>query len=510
MSVSDGDTIDVMHNGKALRIRLAGVDAPEKTQSFGQQSKQYTASSCFHKTVTVITQGQDRYRRTIADIQLPDGALLSNELVRHGYAWWYRKYAPNNEVLQNLEEIARRDHTGLWIDSAPIPPWEYRHLAAAPGRPLEGHVTDLNADTSEVQQVPVAESPRLNTTPMAPLHGGVQESPAKPLQGTVQTADIRPLQGHVDEALAPQNTLRAGTASNSAIMRIIQYKPITGVLSTPPLLLPQQTGIDRAPRPEIDTSQPIPLRAATDDQPPSHVSLLNERPRRSEESERPQQPDSLIARAPTRLFGESQPQRTYTEDSPPQRLAMNVEQIPVRSFPETARVLVPAQERSRVERQPESSKTSERPPKLRPIKPNKKRARNIEPEIASLPIPQPTQPIDETLLWDKWYKRVNELVCAALSKTMPANGNPAGRNRIHITVWPNHKIVPSLIEGKTPNFNRAVLDAYKMLDGNPELEFPIGTHRSVNEYETDHIQETSATTAVFDSQTIHGDVEVVK
>jgi micrococcal nuclease len=89
VSVMDGDTIAVMHNGQAERIRLFGIDAPEKGQAFGQRSKQFASGAAFGKTVTIVEHGMDKYGRTLGDVILPDGSNLNQELVRVGLAWWW-------------------------------------------------------------------------------------------------------------------------------------------------------------------------------------------------------------------------------------------------------------------------------------------------------------------------------------------------------------------------------------------------------------------------------------
>ncbi|MDR4468331.1 MAG: thermonuclease family protein [Nitrospira sp.] len=126
VAVLDGDTIDVLHNGKAERIRLRGVDCPEKKQPFGQKAKQFTSSLVFGKIVTVVPSEKGRYGRTIGEVFLPNGANLSYELVRAGLAWWYQQYS-DDVVLGALELDAQVARRGLWIDPRPIPPWEYRH-----------------------------------------------------------------------------------------------------------------------------------------------------------------------------------------------------------------------------------------------------------------------------------------------------------------------------------------------------------------------------------------------
>jgi endonuclease YncB( thermonuclease family) len=128
VGVLDGDTIEVMHDGVSERIRLQGIDCPEKGQAFGQKAKQATAQLVFGQTVTVRTAGRDKYNRTLADILIAGGRVLNQDLVRDGMCWWYRKYAPDNTVLEKLETEARTARRGLWSDPQPVPPWEWRKL----------------------------------------------------------------------------------------------------------------------------------------------------------------------------------------------------------------------------------------------------------------------------------------------------------------------------------------------------------------------------------------------
>lgn len=125
VAVLDGDTIEVLHNGKAERIRLHGVDCPEKKQAFGQKAKQFTSSLVFGKTVVVVPSKKDRYKRTVGDVFLPDGVNVSYELVKAGLGWWYRKYS-DDVILAGLEWEAQLERRGLWTDPSPIPPWEWR------------------------------------------------------------------------------------------------------------------------------------------------------------------------------------------------------------------------------------------------------------------------------------------------------------------------------------------------------------------------------------------------
>ncbi len=86
MGVSDGDTITVLHKGKGERIRLHGIDCPEKRQAFGKRAKQFTSNLVFAKTVTVQILDRDRYGHTVGEVLLADGRSLNRELVRTGFA----------------------------------------------------------------------------------------------------------------------------------------------------------------------------------------------------------------------------------------------------------------------------------------------------------------------------------------------------------------------------------------------------------------------------------------
>ncbi len=126
VGVSDGDTIMVLHNGKGERIRLHGIDCPEKRQAFGNKAKQFTSELVFSKTVTVTVLDVDRYGRTVGEVILPDGPVLNHELVKAGLAWWYRMYAPDDGTLAQLEADAKAGKRGLWADAEPVPPWAWR------------------------------------------------------------------------------------------------------------------------------------------------------------------------------------------------------------------------------------------------------------------------------------------------------------------------------------------------------------------------------------------------
>jgi endonuclease YncB( thermonuclease family) len=126
IAIKDGDTIEVLYNGKPLRIRLAHIDCPEKSQSFGKAAKQFTSDMCFGQNVTVINyDGFDRYKRWVAVIVNDKGQTVNKELVAAGLAWHFTKYS-SDEEYDKLESVARENKVGLWADQDPTPPWKWR------------------------------------------------------------------------------------------------------------------------------------------------------------------------------------------------------------------------------------------------------------------------------------------------------------------------------------------------------------------------------------------------
>ena len=102
VSVLDGDTLEVLHNRHPERIRLSGIDCPEKGQAFGNNAKHAASPLAFGKEVTLQTHGKDKYGRTLADVLLPDGTNANQALVKDGWCWWFRKYAPETMELERL------------------------------------------------------------------------------------------------------------------------------------------------------------------------------------------------------------------------------------------------------------------------------------------------------------------------------------------------------------------------------------------------------------------------
>jgi endonuclease YncB( thermonuclease family) len=130
VAVSDGDTIVVLVDSRQHKVRLLGIDAPEKNQPFGNQSKQSLAEMVFSKTVVIDFNKRDKYQRIVGKILL--GSVDVNlQQIKFGYAWHYKQYEKEQDVedralYANQEYLARKNNIGLWSDSIPTPPWEFR------------------------------------------------------------------------------------------------------------------------------------------------------------------------------------------------------------------------------------------------------------------------------------------------------------------------------------------------------------------------------------------------
>ena len=129
VGVADGDTFTCLDdNREQFRIRLHQIDAPEKSQAFGQVAKQALSRLIWHKRVTVRVWTTDRYGRLVAEV-FADGNNVNKSMVAGGYAWAYRRYlkpADRAEYLR-LEAAARAGRRGLWADAHPINPADFRH-----------------------------------------------------------------------------------------------------------------------------------------------------------------------------------------------------------------------------------------------------------------------------------------------------------------------------------------------------------------------------------------------
>lgn len=125
--IVDGDTLDILTADKTtVRLRLHGVDCPERGQAFGTVAKTYTASKCAGTVVSAdVVATEKSFGRPVVEVTLPNGANLNRELVRAGLAWQEPRFS-SDPTLKALEAEARTARRGLWADKAPVPPWEFR------------------------------------------------------------------------------------------------------------------------------------------------------------------------------------------------------------------------------------------------------------------------------------------------------------------------------------------------------------------------------------------------
>jgi len=131
VGVADGDTITVLDSQQTQhKVRLMGIDCPEKSQPFGQNAKQSLSDLVFGHSVNVEWQKLDRYERIVGKVMV-NGHDVNLEQVRLGLAWHYKKYdreqEPFDRASYSQAEIeARMGYRGLWSDPEPIPPWDWR------------------------------------------------------------------------------------------------------------------------------------------------------------------------------------------------------------------------------------------------------------------------------------------------------------------------------------------------------------------------------------------------
>ncbi|MDA8257731.1 MAG: thermonuclease family protein [Betaproteobacteria bacterium] len=154
IGVSDGDTISVLDDQRQVyKIRLAGIDAPEKAQPFGQRSKAGLSSTVFNREVEVVGNKRDRYGRIVAKVLVAASECAAADCpksrdvgllqVQAGLAWWYRAYAreqmPEDRVrYEAAESGARQQRMGLWQDKDPTPPWDWRRQPRRAARTITG------------------------------------------------------------------------------------------------------------------------------------------------------------------------------------------------------------------------------------------------------------------------------------------------------------------------------------------------------------------------------------
>jgi len=141
VGIADGDTLTLLDGGKTShRIRLGGIDAPERTQAYGQRARQSLAGLAQGRAAIADCAKTDRYGRAVCRVVV-DGVDLGLEQIRRGFAWHYLRYAGEQPAAEraayaSAEQQARAERAGLWSYPAPTAPWDYRRQktdSSAPG-----------------------------------------------------------------------------------------------------------------------------------------------------------------------------------------------------------------------------------------------------------------------------------------------------------------------------------------------------------------------------------------
>lgn len=168
VSVADGDTVTVLDSNQLQhRVRLAGIDAPERYQPFADRSRQNLSRMVLRRTVLIEWSKVDQYRRFIAKVVVEEPGCatpctatdVNLEQLRAGLAWHYKYYeaeqTPEDRKAYMLtEEKARETGTGLWAEPSPVPPWEWRR------GPKEGPIKKSRNDICHPPEMPTYESVR--------------------------------------------------------------------------------------------------------------------------------------------------------------------------------------------------------------------------------------------------------------------------------------------------------------------------------------------------------------
>ncbi|MCU7547614.1 thermonuclease family protein [Chitinophagaceae bacterium LB-8] len=126
VNIPDGDTFTLLtSDNKTMRIRLYGIDAPERGQDFYQASKQYLGDLLRGKNITVKVRDTDQYKRIVGEVYLMDKRNVNQAMIEAGLAWHYKQFSKDYN-LAIAEEKAKERRLGLWQQPNAQPPWEWR------------------------------------------------------------------------------------------------------------------------------------------------------------------------------------------------------------------------------------------------------------------------------------------------------------------------------------------------------------------------------------------------
>jgi len=137
--VTDGDTITVLDaTNTQTKIRLTGIDAPEKKQPFGNKAKEQLSNFVAGRNVTVDYKTKDKYKRVLGKV-LVKGQDINLEMLKSGLAWHYKHFekqqtAEDRVLYSDSETTARTNKLGLWVQKKPVAPWDFRKVRKAVSR----------------------------------------------------------------------------------------------------------------------------------------------------------------------------------------------------------------------------------------------------------------------------------------------------------------------------------------------------------------------------------------
>ena len=124
--IADGDTFTFLNaNNQQVKVRLFGIDSPERGQDFGQVARQKLSDLVFNQPVRLEVIDTDRYGRSVAIVYTQAGLCVNEELLKSGLAWHYKEY-DDNAAWAQMEQNARKSKIGLWAQPRPTPPWNWR------------------------------------------------------------------------------------------------------------------------------------------------------------------------------------------------------------------------------------------------------------------------------------------------------------------------------------------------------------------------------------------------
>ena len=126
VGVPDGDSLTVMHERQRVQVRLVGIDAPERKQPYGDQSRKSLSALCWKKRASIAWIEKDAHQRLLGRVNC-SGVDANAEQVRRGLAW--ASPLARDRDMNALQDAARRARKGLWADAAPVKPWEWRRTA---------------------------------------------------------------------------------------------------------------------------------------------------------------------------------------------------------------------------------------------------------------------------------------------------------------------------------------------------------------------------------------------